>query len=410
MRGADGPGGIGRAHGHDLGQGESEAEEARHDLRHAVHGVDAAGHGEIGADAVREQPLLDAAAADVEAEVLPPMRRIEPHAAVRGLAGLGHELAVAVQNPAGIGGEVVREDIPLLEEGQERADHRRVVALLRVPDVDHELGAALAGRPPGQAWHLHPHDLQRGRDHARLDPADETLVLVEDLERVVEIDAALRDDVRRGGEPRLADVQEGNDLGVAARNDVPGESREGGRPRAPRVHDRGDARPHAAEIGVDAVAVDALEDVRVQIDEARGDDLSPDLDGLRRLGGRNVLGDAGDHTVSHGDVAEPVEPRGRIHHGPTLEQEIVHAVLPAVVEWRAVAARIIVPSRTDCQGGGRHATRFGVRYPLNRRRHGYPARLLPAGLKLLRQDERVAFVMGSEVRRVRRRGRARAEA
>jgi hypothetical protein len=107
--------------------------------------------------------------------------------------------------------------------------------------MDHEAGAALARGPPRQPGHLHAHDLERGRYHARLDPADEALVLVQDGKRVVEVDARLRDDVRIGGEPGLADVQERDDLRVAAGQDVPGECAEGGRPRTAGIDDGRDA-------------------------------------------------------------------------------------------------------------------------------------------------------------------------
>src|SRR4029453_11447876 len=64
--GADALRRIRRGHGDDLRDGEAEAEEARHDLGHAVHGHEAAGHREIGRDAVRQQALLEDLAADLE--------------------------------------------------------------------------------------------------------------------------------------------------------------------------------------------------------------------------------------------------------------------------------------------------------------------------------------------------------
>ena len=338
MRSADRLRRIGGAHRDDLGQREPEPEKARHHLRHAVHGAEPAGDREVRADAVREQTLVDDAAADLEAEVHPPVGGVEPDAPVGGLAGLGHQLAVGVEHAAGVGGEVVRQDVALVEERQERADHRRGVALLGVADVDHQLGAALPRRPLRQPGHLHAHDLERGRDHAGLDPADEALVLVGDLQRVVQVDAALRDDIGQGRKPRLADVQEGNHLGVAARDDVPGEAAEGGRPRAAGVDDGGDPGVHAAEIGVDAVPGEALEDVGVKVDQARGDDLPGHRDRPRRLGAGDVGGDARDHAVLHGDVEDPVEPRGRIHHGPTLEHEIMHGHSPRKLAMITIAA------------------------------------------------------------------------
>ena len=55
-------------------------------------------HCEVGADAVREQPLLDER--DVEAEVHPPVARVEPRRDRR-LARLRHELPLASSTPPG---------------------------------------------------------------------------------------------------------------------------------------------------------------------------------------------------------------------------------------------------------------------------------------------------------------------
>src|SRR5580658_10652139 len=67
--GADGPGRIGRTHRDHLIEREPEAEKARHHLGHTVHRADSSRHGEVGADAMRQQALVDDSPADVEAEV-----------------------------------------------------------------------------------------------------------------------------------------------------------------------------------------------------------------------------------------------------------------------------------------------------------------------------------------------------
>src|SRR5437764_4338547 len=133
--GADGLGRVRGRHRDHLRQREAEAEEARHHLGHAVHGHLAPGHREIRADAVREQALVDDAPADVEAEVHAAVGGVEPHPAIRRLARLRHQLAVAVEHAAGIGREVVGEDVTGLEQGEQRVDHLRVVALLGVAGV-----------------------------------------------------------------------------------------------------------------------------------------------------------------------------------------------------------------------------------------------------------------------------------
>ena len=53
-----------------------------------------------------------------------------------------------------------------------------------------------------------------------------------------------------------------------------GKRAEGRRARAARVDDGGDAGVDAAEVGIDAGAVDALEDVRVQVDQPGRDELA----------------------------------------------------------------------------------------------------------------------------------------
>ena len=112
--------------------------------------LSAAGHGEVGADAVGQQALLDACAGPTsKLKFIRPCAVSNHTPRSRRLARLRHELAVGVEHAAGIGGEVVGEDVALLEQRQQRADHLRVVALLGVADVHHQRDAALA-RPP--AW------------------------------------------------------------------------------------------------------------------------------------------------------------------------------------------------------------------------------------------------------------------
>jgi hypothetical protein len=153
---------------------------------------------------------------------------------------------------------------------------------------------------------------------------DEPLVLIEGLERVVEVDARLRDDVGKRGEPGLADVQERDHLGMAVRQDVAGKRREGRRARAARVHDGGDAREHAAQVRVHPGAIDSFEHVGVEIDEAGRDELAADLDDPRRLARRDVGRDARDLAVLHRDVLHTVEPGGWIEDTASLQHEIEH--------------------------------------------------------------------------------------
>src|SRR5262249_15237578 len=173
-----------------------------------------------------------------------------------------------------------------------------------------------------------------GRDHPRLDAADEPLVLAGDAQRVLQVDAALRDDIRESRESRLADVQERNDLGVAPGNDVAGESFERRCTRAAGIDDGGDAGLDAPEIGVDAVPREPVEDVRVEVDQTGSDEPTTHRDGPRGLCDGNVRPDARDDSVLDSDIQDAVEPGGRIHHCPTLEQEIVHVIPPRGVPYQ----------------------------------------------------------------------------
>ena len=66
-----------------------------------------------------KQPLVDAAAAHVEAEIRPSVGGVEPDAPRRCLTRLGHQVPIGVQDAPGIGGEVVGENVALLEERQQ---------------------------------------------------------------------------------------------------------------------------------------------------------------------------------------------------------------------------------------------------------------------------------------------------
>jgi hypothetical protein len=155
-------------------------------------------------------------------------------------------------------------------------------------------------------------------------------VLVQHAERVAEVDAALRHDVGHGGEAGLADVEEGNDLGVAVREDVAREAAEGGGARAPRVHDGRHARVDPTQIGMHAAPREALEDVGVEIDEAGGDDLAPDVHRARGLRRGNARSDAGDDPALHRNVLDAAQLGRRIDDRAALEQEIVHVRPPMI--------------------------------------------------------------------------------
>ena len=202
--------------------------------------------------------------------------------------------------------------------------------MLGVADVDHELDARLDGGALGHPGHFDSHDFEGGGDHAGLDAPDDALVGLDGGDGLVQIDAGGAEDVGGGGQSGAADVEEGEDLGVVVGDDVVGEASKGVAAGASGVDHGGDAGADAAEIGLDAVAVDAVVDMGVEVDEAGSDDLALDFDDAPGLGGGNVGGDQGDFSVLDGDVAGAVEALGRVDYGAALNYQIVHEAQPPV--------------------------------------------------------------------------------
>ncbi len=287
--------------------------------------VAATGDGEVGADAVGDEALVEHLARDVEAEVEPTVGGVQPDAAVLELSGLGDEDAVGVQHAARVGREQVGDDIAGLEQGQQFTNHVRAIAFFGIADVDHQWYVAFARRAFGQTRHLHAQDLQRGRDHARLDAPDETLVRVDGTQGRIEVDAGRGDDVGRGRQAGLADMQKGQDFGFGLGQDVFGKSAEGSRARATRVDDRGHASAHAGEVGVDAVVGHTVEDMRVQIDQSGGDGPALHVDDPVRLPREYVWCDLGDLAIVDRHVQWTVQCLRRIDDGSTAENQVVHS-------------------------------------------------------------------------------------
>src|SRR5271169_607864 len=142
----------------------------------------------------------------------------------------------------------------------------------------HQFDPALAGGAAREARHLHAHYFERRRYHPRLDPADEILVSICYAQGAVKIDTALRNDIRDRRQPGLADMQEGNYLGMAMRQDMTREPLEGGAAGAARIHDRRDARMYARDIGIDPEPGEPLEHVSVKIDQAGCEETAVHLD------------------------------------------------------------------------------------------------------------------------------------
>ena len=249
---------------------------------------------------------------------------------------LGHQLAVFVQHAAGVGREVMGDDVALLEDGQQFPDDVGIVALFGVADVHHQPHSGLLGGPLGHPGHLHAHDLQGGRDHSGLDPGDDALVLDDSLDRFVQVDARGAENIRRGGQPGAADVEQADDLRIAVGQDVTGEAAEGVAARTAGVDHGGNARAHAADIGLHSGGIDSGEDVGVQVDQAGRDHPALDLHHLRGLGGINVSGDTGNLAVLDGNIIHAVNSLRRVNYRSALDQQVVHC--PSLFEKCANSA------------------------------------------------------------------------
>ena len=131
-------------------------------------------------------------------------------------------------------------------------------------------------------------------------------MLVKHPEGALVVDASLGDDVGRGSQASLGDVKEGEYLGVGVGDDVAGESSEGGAARAAGVHQGGHASPNAAEVRVDPVAGNPVENMGVEVYEPRRNYLSRNIHHLRCFIGRDAGSDAGDSPVLDGNIVDGV--------------------------------------------------------------------------------------------------------
>ena len=218
---------------------------------------------------------------------------------------------------------------PRLHDGQQVADDLGGIALFGVANVDHQGDAGLFGGPLGQAGHFQAHDLQGRRNHAGLDAANGSVALLNNLYGALQVDAAGGEDVGRGGQTGAADVQEGDDLGGVVGDDVGREPAIGVAAAAAGVHHGGYAGAHAADVGVDAVAIDSLVHVGMQVDEAGDDVLAAYLDHAGRLVGCDVGGHRGDFAVGDGDVVGAVQVLRGVNYRAAFDEQVVHTRVPS---------------------------------------------------------------------------------
>src|SRR5688500_11853425 len=109
---------------------------------------------------------------------------------------------------------------------------------------------------------------------------------------------------------------------------MPREALKGRAPRAASVHERGDSGVDAPQVGVDAIAGEALEDMRMQVNQAGGNDRPGDLQDARRLLAGDRWRDLRYGAVLDCNVVSSVKADRWVHHGTAFEDEIVHGSSP----------------------------------------------------------------------------------
>ena len=317
--------GIGRRHADDLAQAEAEREEARQHLRHAVHGIQPAGYGQVGADGAWHNALIERCAGYIEAEVLPSVRCVEEDAALLRFHDLGDDLAVVVEYPARVAAEQVGDDVSLFEKWEQVARYGRVVVgYAAVADVYHEPDAAFGGGLLCQPHHLDAQNRNGGAYGANFDTLYERPVGADDADCLIEVYVVASGDLGLVVEAGAGDVQHTDDARVGVGDDVLREASEGVAASAAGVHYCGYAGVHSRQVGVHARLVDAVIDVGVQVYEARNDQLVADVDdaafGVGTYGGGYLR----DCPVLNGDVHARVYALRGIYDPTAGEYEISH--------------------------------------------------------------------------------------
>ena len=271
-----------------------------------MDGYLAARHCQVGADAVGQHALVQDFVGDIKGEVHASVGSIQPYSTFVGFFSLGNQLAVIVQHSAGVAGEVVGDNVSLVQDGQQFTDHIGVVALEGVSNVHHQGHASLNRRPFGHLRHLHAHDLQSRGHHPRFNAGNHAFGVGDGLNRLVQIDALRTEDVWVSGQTGPADVQKNYNLSGGVGDNVFRETLEGVTARTSRIDHSGYAGADAANVRVNSVVGNTGVDVGVNVDYARGYNLAFDFNNPFGLFSGDVYGNLGDFAVLDGNVADGV--------------------------------------------------------------------------------------------------------
>ena len=106
------------------------------------------------------------------------------------------------------------------------------------------------------------------------------------------------------------------------------------------VNHRSNAGPYAAQVGRHAVAVDAVIDMGMQVNQAGGNDFALGVNDPGGFPGGNIRGDAGNFAGRHRYVVNGVKILGRVNDGTAFDEQVVHSRASGrgmVSEWVWIA-------------------------------------------------------------------------
>ena len=147
----------------------------------------------------------------------------------------------------------------------------------------------------------------------------------------IEIDTAFSDDVGDRREAGLADMQKGNYLSMAVRQDVMRETLEGRAAGTARIDDSSDTRVHARNVGIDAEARESFKHMSMQIDQSGRDDATVNGDHATPFLARNLTSDTRDRAVLDRYIVSAAQALRGIDQRSAFQNEIIHRLFSLAI-------------------------------------------------------------------------------
>ena len=233
------------------------------------------------------------------------MADIEDHTASPRRYDLVAHLAVRLDRRIGEGAEAVGEDVT-----RAQAAHHLVARGRRRIEMRHHRQAGLLGDVERDV-ERHDARVAAGRlADANLDAQHQVLVLACHAHRLARVEQphvgalAHHHGLGEGEDAGEGDIEERQDPDRRGLDHVLAEAREVAGPGAAGIDEGRDAARSREQLGLDTERGTAPIDMRVQVDEAGGDDLARDV--ARVLAGQAVA-DGRDLAACEGDVGHPVD-------------------------------------------------------------------------------------------------------